>query len=149
MKDDEELFEITDDFIVAGMSDVGGFNYAQLRLLGVETPPKSGWKNRIIGKMIPKSVAKKYLELKGRTKSVVRKEKNKQIQAELFEPENKIEITETEKNIIRYCVEESYKISLEQKSFVRAEIAKNILDKLNQIKKKEEAEGIFEKSYFL
>ena len=81
-------------------------------------------------------------------KIITQKEKNKQIQSELFEPENKIEITETEKNIIRYCVEESYKIFLEQKSFVRAEIAKNILDKLNKIKKKEEEEGIFEKSYF-
>ena len=81
------------------------------------------------------------------SKIITQKEKNKQIQSELFEPENKIEITETEKNIIRYCVEESYKIFLEQKSFVRAEIAKNILDKLNKIKKKEE-EGIFEKSYF-
>lgn len=86
MKDDEELFEITDDFIVAGMSGNGGFNYDQLRLLGVETPPKSGWKNRIIGKMIPKSVAQKYLDMKGKSKKVVQKEKNKQIQAELFEP---------------------------------------------------------------
>lgn len=149
MKNYEELFEITDDFIIAGMSGNGGFNYAQLRLLGVETPPKSGWKDRIIGKKIPKSVAQEYLNMKSRTKKVVRKEKIKQIQSELFGKENKIEITEAEKNIIRFCVEESYRASLERGCLERAEIAKRILEKLNLIKKKEEAEGVFEKSYFL
>ena len=135
--------------------------------------------------MIPKSVAQKYLDMKGKSnhyleykikkdgiqpiendrgmpstraeglsvnentthaqlnKIITQKEKNKQIQSELFDQETKIEINETEKNIIRYCVEESYKISLEQKSFVRAEIAKNILDKLNKIKKKEEEAYIY------
>lgn len=62
--------------------------------------------------------------------------------------EEMFEITEAEKNIIRYCVEESYKTSLERGSLERAEITKGILDKLNKIKKKEEAEGVFEKSYF-
>lgn len=149
MNNEEEMFEITEDFIVAGMSGNGGFNYAQLRLLGVEIPPKTGWKTKIIGKMIPKSVAQEYLNMKGRTKKVARKEKIKQIQSELFGKENKIEITEAEKNIIRYCVEESYRTSLERGCLERAEIAKRILEKLNLIKKKEEAEGVFEKSYFL
>lgn len=149
MNNEEEMFEITEDFIVAGMSGNGGFNYVQLRLLGVEIPPKTGWKTKIIGKMIPKSVAQEYLNMKGRTKKVVRKEKIKQIQSELFGKENKIEITEAEKNIIRYCVEESYRTSLERGCQERAEIAKRILEKLNLIKKKEEAEGVFEKSYFL
>lgn len=149
MNNEEEMFEITEDFIVAGMSGNGGFNYAQLRLLGVEIPPKTGWKTKIIGKMIPKSVAQEYLNMKGRTKKVARKEKIKQIQSELFGKENKIEITEAEKNIIRYCVEENYRTSLERGCLERAEIAKRILEKLNLIKKKEEAEGVFEKSYFL
>lgn len=83
-----ELFEITNDFIVAGMSGNGGFNYAQLKLLGVETPPKTGWKERIIGTKIPRETARKYLAMKGKTKSVVRKEKINAIQNDLFS-ENK------------------------------------------------------------
>ena len=83
-----ELFEITNDFIVAGMSGNGGFNYAQLKLLGVETPPQTGWKERIIGTKIPRETARKYLAMKGKTKSVVRKEKINAIQNDLFS-ENK------------------------------------------------------------
>lgn len=80
----DHLFEITNDFIVAGMSGNGGFNYAQLKLLGVETPPKTGWKERIIGTKIPRETARKYLAMKGKTKSVVRKEKINAIQNDLF-----------------------------------------------------------------
>ena len=81
-------------------------------------------------------------------KIITQKEKNKQIQSEIFEPENKIEITETEKNIIRYCVEESYRTSLELGITTKAEIAKKILDKLYKIKKKEEEAGTFSNSYY-
>lgn len=94
----EDLFEITDDFIVAGMSgNVSGFNYAQLKLLGVETPPKTGWKERIIGTKIPRETAKKYLAMKGKTKSVVRKEKINAIQNDLFS-ENKSETKDSVKS---------------------------------------------------
>ena len=60
-----------------------------------------------------------------------------------------IEISEQEKNIIRFCVEESYKRDIERGEHeIRAEITKRILDKLVAIKKKEEALGTFTKSYF-
>jgi hypothetical protein len=61
MNNEEEMFEITEDFIVAGMSGNGGFNYAQLKLLGVEIPPKTGWKTKIIGKTILKNHQNAYL----------------------------------------------------------------------------------------
>jgi hypothetical protein len=99
---------ITDDFIMAGMSGNGGFNYAQLKLLGVPTPPRTGWKDTIIGKTISKEIAQKYLSMKGKTKSVVRKEKNALIQKELFSGPDTIELTESDRNIIRFCVEERY-----------------------------------------
>lgn len=144
---DEELFEITNEFIIAGMSGYGGFNYAQLNLLGVETPPKTGWKERIIGKKIPKSIAKQYLDMKGRTKSVIRKENIQKIENQLIN--NKIEITEIEKGIIKYCVEEIYKLCIEKKEETKAGIIKKVLEKLNMIQQKEEREGTSNKSFFL
>ena len=60
-----------------------------------------------------------------------------------------IEITEEKKNIIRYCVEESYYRDIESGEHeTRAEITKSILDKLVAIKKKEDAAGTFGGSYF-
>jgi hypothetical protein len=41
---------VTDDLIRAVMSDRGGFSKKSLEWLGVPYPPKSGWKERILGK---------------------------------------------------------------------------------------------------
>lgn len=78
------LFAISEEFIVAGMSGAGGYNYEQLKLLGVEIPPQTGWKRRIRGKIITREVALEYLDLKGKTKSVRNKEKKLRMQPELF-----------------------------------------------------------------
>jgi len=43
----EDLFEITNDFLVAGMTGTCGINYKQLKLLGIKTPPSSGWKETL------------------------------------------------------------------------------------------------------
>lgn len=136
-----EMVEITEQLIEAGKTGGGGFKYYQLQLLGVETPPKSGWKEKIIGTKIPKENAEKYLALKGQMKKAEQR-------AVLKTGEKAIEITEEEKNIILYCIEEVYKSDLEQGKELRAEITKTILDKLVAIKNKEKSAGTFSNSYF-
>lgn len=67
--------KITQDFIEAGASTTGAWNYAQLRILGVETPPKAGWRQRIEGMEISQAEADRFLSLNGKTKSVQNKER--------------------------------------------------------------------------
>lgn len=139
-----EMVEVTEQLIEAGKTGGGGFKHWQLQLLGVELPPKSGWKERVIGTKIPKENAEKYLALKGRMRKAEQREVLKTGEKPFV-----IEITEEEKNIIRFCVEESYKRDIDRGEHeVRAEITKRILDKLIAIKKKEEAAGTFNQSYF-
>ena len=59
---------ITDELIRSGQSDAGGWNRAQLDLLGVAWPPAHGWKIKIIGKPISADTAAKFLALRGVTK---------------------------------------------------------------------------------
>ena len=59
-----------------------------------------------------------------------------------------IEITEQEKNIIRYCVEDVYNAAIENNNSIRAKTVKEILDKLVAIKEKETKQNTFSKSYF-
>lgn len=138
-----EMVEVTEQLIEAGMTGAGGFKYYQLQLLGVETPPKSGWKEKVIGTKIPKGNAEKFLALKGHMKKAEQRAVLKP-----GEKNNLIEITEEEKNIILYCIEEAYRNDLEQGKELRAEITKTILDKLVAIKNKEKSAGTFSKSYF-
>lgn len=138
-----DMVEVTEQLIEAGMTGAGGFKYYQLQLLGVETPPKSGWKEKVIGTKIPKENAEKFLALKGQMKKAEQRAVLKS-----SEKNNLIEITEEEKNIILYCIEEAYRNDLEQGKELRAEITKTILDKLVAIKNKEKSAGTFSKSYF-
>ena len=138
-----DMVEVTEQLIEAGMKGAGGFKYYQLQLLGVETPPKSGWKEKVIGTKIPKENAEKFLALKGQMKKAEQRAVLKS-----SEKNNLIEITEEEKNIILYCIEEAYRNDLEQGKELRAEITKTILDKLVAIKNKEKSAGTFSKSFF-
>ena len=138
-----DMVEVTEQLIEAGMTGAGGFKYYQLQLLGVETPPKSGWKEKVIGTKIPKENAEKFLALKGQMKKAEQRAVLKS-----SEKNNLIEITEEEKNIILYCIEEAYRNDLEQGKELRAEITKTILDKLVAIKNKEKSAGTFSKSFF-
>ena len=61
--------KITQDFIEAGASDAGGWNWEQFRILGVGTPPKAGWRERIEGTEISRSEANAFLALRGKGKS--------------------------------------------------------------------------------
>jgi hypothetical protein len=55
---------ITDDLIKQGMSTGGGWSRAQLALIGVEWPPKTGWKIRVIGDRISAAAARRFLEMR-------------------------------------------------------------------------------------
>jgi hypothetical protein len=61
--------KITQDFIEAGASDAGGWNWEQFRILGVETPPRAGWRTRIEGTEISRTEANEFLALRGKGKS--------------------------------------------------------------------------------
>lgn len=60
---DEFDFEITEEFLLKGISDRGAYNKKQTKALGVGKLRK-GWKKRLIGKKIPKHRADKFLEYK-------------------------------------------------------------------------------------
>jgi len=57
----------------AGSSGGDGFNYAQLKLLGVELPPKKGWLSNLIGKEVPDDIWIKVMALKGVRRKAERK----------------------------------------------------------------------------
>ena len=52
-----------------------------------------------------------------------------------------IELSESDKNIIRYCVEDCYKLNLEKGQDTKAEILKSLHEKLIAIRDKEYEEG--------
>ncbi len=70
---ENDFVMITEEFLVSGMTKGCGINNDQLRLLGVELPIQSGWKQKIIGKKISKKTAEKFLALKGVRKKEARK----------------------------------------------------------------------------
>ena len=61
----------------------------------------------------------------------------------------KIELTASDRNIIRFCVEESYKRDLERGNEIRAEISKEVYDKLKALRERELKEGTSEDSVFI
>jgi len=67
---------ITEEFIISGQSRAGGWNRAQLELIGVPWPPRPGWKWRAIGTVIPDSDADLFLELKGKKRGEIKRELN-------------------------------------------------------------------------
>ena len=63
-----EIVTITKELIEAGASNQGGWNRKQFQALGIQWPPKNGWKTRLIGTRIDRSKAALFLSLKGATK---------------------------------------------------------------------------------
>ena len=57
--------KLTRAMIDSGKSDRGGWNRAQLQILGVSWPPQHGWPSRIIGKEISAKDYERFLELRG------------------------------------------------------------------------------------
>lgn len=64
---------VSEELILAGMSGGGGWNRAQLKLLGVSWPPRAGWKERSIGREISEADAQTFLTLKGKTRKKLRR----------------------------------------------------------------------------
>jgi len=58
--------EITAELIAAGKSERGGLSRKQMTLLGVEWPPRSGWRQLIIGRPISDDDADEFIRLAGR-----------------------------------------------------------------------------------
>lgn len=52
---------ITEAFLRAGQSGRDGWTKRKLALLGVNWPPRKGWKRLVIGQDIPESVAEEFL----------------------------------------------------------------------------------------
>lgn len=68
-----DFIEITEDFLVSGMTSGCGINKDQFNLLGLKYPAPKGWKQSLIGKRIPKETADKFIALKGIHKKADRK----------------------------------------------------------------------------
>jgi hypothetical protein len=62
----EELVTVTAELIDAGRSERGGWSKAQLALLKVPWPPPAGWKVAVVGSVIPKPDADRFVQLRGR-----------------------------------------------------------------------------------
>jgi hypothetical protein len=70
---------LTNDLIVAGFSDGEGVTRQQIELLGVEYPPKSGWKKRLIGTEISQEKYDFFIKLRNSSKKRQKKSAEKQI----------------------------------------------------------------------
>jgi hypothetical protein len=55
---------ITPELIEAGKSNRGGWSKAQLTILGVAWPPAAGWKARVIGQLITRADADRFVQLR-------------------------------------------------------------------------------------
>lgn len=65
---------VTNELIIQGMSGNGGWNRAQLELLGIPWPPVQGWKRRAIGTVIPDADADLFLALKGKKRGEIKRQ---------------------------------------------------------------------------
>ena len=58
------MVRLTKELIEAGMSQNGGWNNAQLKLLGLRIPLKHGWKEKLVGDIVSEANYQKFLDLK-------------------------------------------------------------------------------------
>ncbi len=56
--------KITREFMEEGLSKQGGWNRKQIEILGVERPPRKGWRREVEGKDISDEVWNEFLSLK-------------------------------------------------------------------------------------
>ncbi len=105
-----DFIEITEDFLVSGMTSGCGINKDQFQLLGLEYPAPKGWKKSLIGKKISKETAQKFLELKGVHKKKDRSEILSQDSAviENCKKTESIELTHRESIILYRLVKNEY-----------------------------------------
>lgn len=55
---------VTEEILKQAISSRGGYSRKQLALIGVQWPPKSGWKRSVLGKDFPSEVLKQFIEIK-------------------------------------------------------------------------------------
>jgi hypothetical protein len=53
---------ITDKWLIENSTEKGSWTYAQLEIIGVQTPPRMGWKSTVIGKNIDDDLAARFVE---------------------------------------------------------------------------------------
>jgi ribonuclease HI len=61
-----EKIKLTEKFLREGQSDRGSWSKAQLELLGVGYPLRSGWKEALMGKEIDRGTAEEFIALKNK-----------------------------------------------------------------------------------
>ena len=57
--------KITTEIIELGQSNEGGWNQAQLQVVGVDWPPIKGWKDRLNGMEFTQAELDQFLALRG------------------------------------------------------------------------------------
>ena len=56
--------EVTEEMIAEGMSDGGGWSREQLACFGIAWPPQKGWKREVIGRVVDRAVAERFVALR-------------------------------------------------------------------------------------
>lgn len=74
-----KMIQMTKEIISQGENGTGGWNYKQFQLLGIETPPRADWKNRIIGVSFDESTVRQFISLKGKSQPI------NELQLDLFQ----------------------------------------------------------------
>jgi len=62
------MFQITNEWLTEHRTKGGGYNAKQLNLLGIQWPPKTGWKQKLIGTNLDSEKAKQFEEIARLTK---------------------------------------------------------------------------------
>lgn len=57
------VFKVSEDWIDENASSAGGWTSKQLRILGVQWPPPTGWKKKAAGMMLSAEQAKLFEDL--------------------------------------------------------------------------------------
>ena len=135
---DGELVTITEEFLRSGMNSGVGICNKQLKILGVPTPPKSGWLKELIGKTITKETAEKFLAAKKKRKEKIGRplpettppDAARQTIAKSLSP--KPLLSDKEKEIIIFCVEERLKAARLAQNAVEAMALEAIVEKLKK-----------------
>lgn len=99
---DSKIITITNEFLESGMTSNVGINNSQLTLLGIPTPPESGWKEKVIGKTISKNDAEVFLSLKGlkgkKAKNILEEYLNKKVENDELTQEEKSQIEQLKRD---------------------------------------------------
>ena len=62
------MFRITNEWLIENRTKGGGYTKNQLNILGIEWPPRVGWKNALIDKEIGITKAKEFETIANKTK---------------------------------------------------------------------------------